>query len=357
MNIIEYLEKKRQKYNFSTENTQYYYNYIKNLSKFNKMVSFKTHFIIELLLIDISVQTKNKPLQIKLKKLKRIIGNENRDDLHFKYAQIMFSYKRKDYKKAYELIKTIKPKMILYDSFLTDLKFMELTCCKELNTEVEDNIITIPWHGINLVFESEYEKELFQNGFPLKGNSYERSVNYKVNKINLLFKKTNKKVKNFLASFDNKGLKNSINKSFGWKDINNAVNILKEFLDQNLGLTKEFMEFYRTISNIYAEIQNYLMVRNVEIENINYAIVSESENVENLLEKLGKNNVINFNEFQLSLRSKINEIIKNQKYVIPNVPVFYDLAYDYINEVSDNSIEGLSEKLENELATLSVSRT
>lgn len=341
MNIIEYLEKKRQKYNYNIENNKYYYNYIYNLSRFNKMIEYKIYFITELLLIDNKEKEKRN-----IKKLRRILKNNKSEDIYFSFVKIKYLYKRKEYKEALEVINKIKTNFILFDSFLSEIKYMEITCCNELNIKISSNNIIVPWNGIYLLFESELEKELFNNNKPLKGTSYERIINIKVNKINLLFKKSNKIINQFFINKSYKNIKELINNSFGWKEINNSINELKEFLDKNLALTNEFMEFYIGITNIYIEIQNYLMIQNIPFKEINYQKIIPEININKLLERLGKNNKLNLNEFQIHLKLIISEKIKNQKCVIPLIPEFYDLAYDYINEFPSTEINEIEDNLD-----------
>ena len=345
INILAYLEKSRQKLNYSTDNTTYYRNYIENLSKFNKMEQFRNYFIAEILILDLFKEERAKFARKLGKKLNRTIeSSKNDQDIYFKYANLKYLYFKRKYQEALALIKELKNDIIFYDSFLRDLKFIELACSQALNLEIENEVINEPWHGLNLCFENESEKQLFYDNNPVKGSSYERRVNFKASQIRMAIEKANRTVEMFTNNINShkkmtrKYKKKLLDGCLGWKNVRNISEEFRVFLDENMGLTEEFSNFCDAILNIYTELDNFFKPADSPVKNIDYdAVIPEAKGLTELLRLLGKNDVLNFNLLQLKIKEKLKEGVISRRSYVPMVPEFFDMAYDFVDEISSDS--------------------
>lgn len=326
MDFINTLIKYRVTHGFYTKDYPKYANFIRSKRK-------EPAFVSEYFLSRYYISKTNKRLSNKY--LKKAYKHSKTNEIYMNYISGIFHSNKNNEE---SLSSFMKARCFASKNFIfvkeIDERIEHLTGKQPIRQYID-------WNGLQLEFVNEEEKLCFEERNKIDGNDYQTLLKnhiIKYNKLNFELLKCSSK--NF------KAYKNIYEKI---KKLNECIIELYNFLNNNF-VDNAFLDVLRNETSLILEFyENMLKYKKCDFSGSskidNFKVPSNYEYIKDAVEYAKNNKIVSLKIARELVFSEIEKIFECEENVIniPFLPVYYDLAYDYVQYPSED--EGKINKL------------
>lgn len=275
-----------------------------------------------------------------LKKLKRTAQTDEISafiDIYTLYIQCFIESKKGQVQ--FEKLLELRSHISGCYTFVTDIYIMD-----EGRNDFTAYKTSHNWHDIPLLFETPEMRDEFINGsFLLNDNRFNTQLAFQIvaveNSKKKMIRAINRTDSSLLAIY-------SLS-----KDLNLAVESLSSFLYENFMESAYVKSIKESTEKLHLHISNLVAYKNGKIDmNVETCpVLVWFEDDYESLKKLQNHKKVDHKKLRTMLMDCVSELLKTEdkERLMPFLPVFYDLAYDYISypSANENGISGIFKKL------------
>lgn len=251
------------------------------------------------------------------------------------YTQCFIESKKNE--ASFDMLLELRSYIADFYTFVTDISVMN-----DDKYDFSQHKVEHRWHDITLVFETKNMRDSFVNGdFSLSDNRFTTQLALLITRMD-----ANIKALMGLISDNSVPLVRIFDVS---RKTSTSAESLECFLDENFVESRYVKELHQSVDEVHRYISRLNSFRNGNL-NVNLDDLPPLPHLEeyaNILKGLGARKMVDDSRLRDLLLENIGKCfsVKKEERKLPLLPVFYDLAYDYITYPTDSStISGIFKK-------------